>query len=521
MHATALVKAMGVLAPSAFILACSSAPANTPFAPTASVTPAASVEVRYAYVSNAADGSVSVIDLRTDAVAGTVKIGQMGAHGIAASGDGLVGYAALEGANEVVVISGESQSVMARIPVPFSAGMAQHGVDISPDGEYLWIGARQGGDNRGEVVLAELAVVNTMTRQVEKVIQTGLGVPAHYAMTPDGAELWVASTTVDLVWVVDAKKREVVAAIPMVPPASERTEAQRQPLQAAKIIALNEVAISPDGKRAYAVGPVHDLVFVVDVPTRKLVGTVKSSKNAHGVVVSRDGKEVWTSDWAGTLTIIDADTLKVKDTVSLGGRPNHIAFSPDGQKVYVTKTGADPEVGEVVVLNKASRKVLTTLRVGKSPHEISLEDAPIAQAGPQPSAGPTSAPSNETLPGQTKQDSGAGGVTFQASSATSDYLASKGHDVKSWGFLVQIDTHSGDLTGIDMVGQTKLRDGRGRSFSPIEWHGLSEDSHHRSGLLIFSIDQSGKEQPTAANSGYVELVLTNVANEPERVLRWG
>lgn len=368
-----MVQGLGLMGLGALLLAaaCSPSPVGTS---TARPLSRGAQDVRYAYVSNAAEGSVSVVDVKRGQVTGKVKIGDKAAHGIAASPDGRLGYAALEGVNEVAIIDGEALKEVQRIPIPFSSGMAQHGVDISPDGKYLWIGARMGGDNRGEVVRAEIAVVNTGTGQVEDILQTGLGVPAHYAMTPDGKELWVASTTVDLVWVVDTQQRAVAAAIPLVPPRADRSEERLQQLASSRIIALNEVAIAPDGKRAYAVGPVGDLVFVLDVPTRKLLGTIKAGINAHGVAVSKDSKEVWTSNWSGTLSIIDAQSLKVKETVTLPGRPNHIAFSPDGLMVYITRTGEDPEKGELLVLDKATRKTVATLVVGTGPHEISLED---------------------------------------------------------------------------------------------------------------------------------------------------
>ncbi len=500
-----------------------SSPPESSAAVGASPTLPPSASVRYAYVSNAADGSVSIIDIGLDQLVATVKIGDKAAHGVAASPDGLVGYAALEGVNEVTVIDGAAQQVVARIAVPFSEGMAQHGIDISPDGKFLWVGARQGGENRGEVVLAELAVINTGTRQVEEVLQTGLGVPSHYAMTPDGRELWVASTTVDLVWVVNAQERQVTAAIPVVPPKAARPEERRQELASARIIALNEVAVSPDGKRAYAVGPVDDLVFVFDVPSRTVVGTVKASRNAHGIVVSPDGKEVWTADWSGTLTIIDAEKLQVKETITLGGRPNHIAFSPDGQRAYVTRTGEDPEVGEVVVLDTATRKLTSSLRVGKGPHEISLEDVSVrASLAPERviSRTPVSPAGGEERAGQTRQDNGAGGVTFQATVAERTYLTAKGHPADHWGFVVKLDTHSVDLTGLDIVRLALLRDSKGRQLRPAEWQGLSEDSHHRSGLLVFSSAESGGQPPPAESDGYLELVLSDVAGVKERVLRW-
>lgn len=469
---------------------------------------------RYAYVSNAAEGSVSVLDLREDKVVGTVKTGEMGAHGIAASPDGRYGFAALESANEVVVIDGERQTVIARIQVPFSGAMAIHGLDVSPDGEYLWVGARQGGDRRSEVVSAELAVINTATRAVEKVLQTGLGVPSHYAMTPDGKELWVASTTVDLIWIVDTASRQVTGAIPLVPP--PRTDEQRAVLAGTGIIALNEVAISPDGRRAYAVGPVADVVFAIDVPTRRVIGTLKSNRNAHGIAVSRDSSEVWTSDWGGTLTVIDAATLRIKETVRLGGKPNHIGFSADGAKLYVTRTGDDPEIGEVLVIDSRTRKTLRTLRVGKGPHEISLEDLvvaiPPAAATRSSGAGPSASAS--------ARDAGAGGVTVEASLATAEYLVSKGQPADMWGFLVSVETHSVNLTGVDILARASLRDASGRIFRPVGWRPLSEDSHHRSGLLLFQGGVAGQPALTEEKLKDTQLVFSDIGGVPERVLSW-
>lgn len=479
--------------------------------------------VRYAYIANAAEGTVSILDLAREVVVGSVKVGEKLAHGTAASPDGRLGYAALEGANEVAVIDADSRSVVARIPVPYSPGMAQHGLDISPDGKYLWVGARQVGESR-DVVLAEMAVINTVTRRVEDVIQTGLGTPSHYAITPDGKELWVASTTVDLLWVVDTQQRQVTAAVPLVPPKAERPQERLQQLASSRIIALNEVAISPDGKRAYAVGPVHDLVFVVDIPSRTVVATVKANRSAHGIVVSRDGKEVWTADWGGTLSVIDAETLRIKQSITLGGRPNHIAFSPDGARAYVTKTGDDPETGELVLVDTAKYQPLGVVRVGAGPHEISLEDAlpgPATPLAPVSSADIT-APSvggNKLIAGD-REDGGPGDVTFSATPAEAAYLAQKGHPPDHWGFVVKLDTHAGDLSTLDIAKLAVVRDGAGREAQPIAWQGLSEDSHHRSGLLVFSGAQTGGRPPSPGEGGYVELVLRNVAGVKERVLRW-
>jgi len=119
-----------------------------------------------------------------------------------------------------------------------------------------------------------------------------------------------------------------------------------------------------------------------------------------------------------------------------------------------------------------------------------------------------------------REDTGAGGVTFAATPAESAYLAAQGQPADRWGFLVQLDTHSVDLTDLDLLSLTILRDGRGREFRPIVWQGLDEGAHHRSGLLIFSSRDTDGQLTPAQGGGYLELVLKDVAGVKERVLRW-
>lgn len=65
------------------VLATSCAAAWPWFGMRAASAAASAVVPPYAYVSNAAEGSVSILDLAADRVVGTVKAAQMGAHGVA------------------------------------------------------------------------------------------------------------------------------------------------------------------------------------------------------------------------------------------------------------------------------------------------------------------------------------------------------------------------------------------------------------------------------------------------------
>ncbi len=130
---------------------------------------------------------------------------------------------------------------------------------------------------------------------------------------------------------------------------------------------------------------------------------------------------------------------------------------------------------------------------------------------------PSEAPVRQGL---TRTDDGLGGVTFAATPAEASDLTARGYPSDYWGFAVQLDTHSGDLMALDVAKLAVLRDSTGREFQPIAWRGLKEDSHHRSGLLLFSSKDTGVQTLASRRAGPLELVLYDVAGVKERVLRW-
>jgi len=77
-------------------------------------------------------------------------------------------------------------------------------------------------------------------------------------------------------------------------------------------------------------------------------------------------------------------------------------------------------------------------------------------------------------------------------------------------FLVAFTTHSVDLSRYDMVQVSELRAG-GRTLRPLRWVSTSDDSHHRSGALIF---------PQVAPGQPIELAIKTIAGVAVRTYRW-
>jgi len=81
---------------------------------------------------------------------------------------------------------------------------------------------------------------------------------------------------------------------------------------------------------------------------------------------------------------------------------------------------------------------------------------------------------------------------------------------------VKFTTHSGDLSRLDMTALSAIRVG-GQEYAARAWESISDDSHHREGVLVFGRKAS---DGVSLGAGTVELVMKGIADVPERIFRW-
>ena len=110
-----------------------------------------------------------------------------------------------------------------------------------------------------------------------------------------------------------------------------------------------------------------DYLQEVDPADGHEVRRVVTGKGAHNLFFSPDGKSIWVNNRvAGTITVLNADTLIPSRVYHVAGGPDDLAFAPDG-KVWITRRFAE----SVAVLDPTSGE-FTTIDVGRSPHGIFL-----------------------------------------------------------------------------------------------------------------------------------------------------
>jgi YVTN family beta-propeller protein len=127
------------------------------------------------------------------------------------------------------------------------------------------------------------------------------------------------------------------------------------------------VIIDPHGKLAYVTNAEDNMISVVDVAQRKVVGKIKTGKSPHGLRMSPDGKEIYVANTGdNTVSVIDVALAREAAHVPVGKAPAQVGFTPDGRRVYVSSTVDNT----VVVVDTARRKQIAAVPVGRKPIQV-------------------------------------------------------------------------------------------------------------------------------------------------------
>src|SRR5260370_41995827 len=103
-------------------------------------------------------------------------------------------------------------------------------------------------------------------------------------------------------------------------------------------------------------------VSVIDPERGRLIASIKTGSQPHGVAIAPDGRAVYGSNEGdGTLSFIDPAKNEVLATIHVGKSPNQLEVSADGKYVFVTRNGAD----SLAVVDGAARQIMKSVSVGR------------------------------------------------------------------------------------------------------------------------------------------------------------
>lgn len=209
---------------------------------------------KLAYVTNAEDDTLSVVDLAQRKVVGEVKTGKS-PHGLRMSPDAQEIYVANTGDNTVSVIDVAKAREAARVPV----GKAPAQVGFTPDGRRLYVSSTV--DNT-------VVVVDTARRVKIAAVPVGRK-PIQVFATPDGRYVYAANggaakNADNRVSVIDTVTNKVVATV-----------------ETGK--GAHGVAVTDDGSRALIANAVDSTVSVIDTKTQRVTRSIKVGEGSGGI----------------------------------------------------------------------------------------------------------------------------------------------------------------------------------------------------------------------------------------------
>jgi YVTN family beta-propeller protein len=250
------------------------------------------------YVSNTADGTVSVINNATNTVIGSPITVGSSPNGVAITPDGTKAYVANQNSNNVSVIDTASNSVIATVTV----GTTPVGVAITPDGLRAYVTNNTSGT---------VSVISTATNTtIGSAITVGTA-PNGVAITSNGGIAYVANSGSNSISVISTASNSVGGTI-----------------TASIGNAPFGVAISPDTTKLYVTNNTDGTVSVISTATNSVIGSaITVGTKPTGVAFTPDGAKAYVANTNSggaapfTTSVIDVATATVIATITVGSGP--------------------------------------------------------------------------------------------------------------------------------------------------------------------------------------------------------
>lgn len=323
-----------------------------------------------AYVTNADDMTVSVIDVARNRVIASLEV-DLQPRDIAVAPDGRRILVSHDEQQTVLIIDAVDDVLLQSIELWDSPT----NVAWSPDGAFAYVVITQADD---------VAVIDAETGDLVAIVPVG-DEPASIAFSPDGTRAYVTNMVSGGVSVIDVASRSVLATIPL----------SQRPGRDAPF----DIGVTPDGARVVVSQPWADSVSVIDTATNAVVTTIPVGRHPRGLAITPDGSRVYVANHRHavsghpslgpfTVSVIDIAKAAVVSTVSVGlAAPDDLAITPDGRRILVTGLNS----GRVAVIDAVSATSSLLNDNGAS-----LSPAAVAVA-PDRSRGSTSRPGLQPL----------------------------------------------------------------------------------------------------------------------------
>ena len=314
------------------------------------------------YVVNTQSGSVSVIDANANRVVATIPVHRL-PYFISVDPSGHRAYVANSGSNTVSVLDLDKRREIAVAGTGEQPGLAR----ISPDMRSLVV------TNRGSSSISIFDVASYEASQPNRqpILHLRAAFPGcpgatHAAILPDSSKAFIACSA-----------GHQVMAINLAAASDSWAAKQDSSLTTDHVLTLLDVgrtpvhlALKPDGGEIFVSNFGSDSISEISTWTNEVGGTYTiGSKPVHGIV-GRDNSTLWVSNFgADSISLYSIDDGRLVSSIHTGSAPDALAFSADEHLLLVT----DAHSGDVAVIRtqgKLGPALFTMLPAGASPNSI-------------------------------------------------------------------------------------------------------------------------------------------------------
>jgi len=339
----------------------------------------------HAFVTNAVSESVSIIDLATNSVVGTVSL-ETGSspRGIGITNNGLNAYVANLGNSSVSVIDIETLTVTSTIPnlvAPFDVAINSQTGDV-----YI----------TSNIAPGAYYVINPLDESVSGPYQTGGNGASGIAITSDGQTAYIANYASNQVSVMNLATHSLMTVLDVgtvprtVAIASDQQHAYAVNLFSDDVTVINlpdntidpnpiavgteprSMAITPDSATGYVLNVEGNSLSVVNLLQNTVTETIISTaifQNPRQLAINPSATEAYVANHPSKLTVIDIGSDQVATDIGIEESPAVVAITPDGTKGYVSNSNI---AGEVSVIDIPTNSFLKAITVGSYPNGVAI-----------------------------------------------------------------------------------------------------------------------------------------------------
>ncbi len=318
------------------------------------------------YAVNTKSGSVSVINAETNTVAATIGVGRR-PYFISVQDDGKRAYVANSDSHTVSVLELDQRRELTTMYAGDEPGMAR----VAPDARSLVVTDR----GSGSVFVFAVSSASETPPIRQRARFTGCAGATDVAILPDSSKAFIACSG----------GHQVMAISLAVAPNS--WAAKHNPsLLSDHLLTLLDVGktpvhltIKPDGGEVFVSNFDSNTISVISTWTNEVENTYPIGNRPVSSVVSADNGSLWVSNFsAESVSLYSIDDGKMATSIHTGPGPDALAFSSDEHLLLA----ADARSGDVAVIRTQSKtgpELFTMLPAGAAPNAIVVKAFRVAQ----------------------------------------------------------------------------------------------------------------------------------------------